>query len=72
MEVEHAPAALDNTGWDGMVFRAGETYDFTAWMRVRSESAMPVTVSLRGDDGSIIAENTITVSARHGRHTKPR
>ena len=46
-----------------MVFRAGETYDFTAWMRVRSESAMPVTVSLRGDDGSIIAENTITVSA---------
>jgi hypothetical protein len=24
---------------------------------------MPVTVSLRGDDGSIIAENTITVSA---------
>ena len=32
-------------------------------MRVRSESAMPVTVSLRGDDGSIIAENTITVSA---------
>ena len=63
VEVEHAPAALDNTGWDGMVFRAGETYDFTAWMRVRSESAMPVTVSLRGDDGSIIAENTITVSA---------
>ena len=54
VEVEHAPAALDNTGWDGMVFRAGETYDFTAWMRVRSESAMPVTVSLRGDDGSII------------------
>ena len=63
VEVEHAPAALDNTGWDGMVFHAGETYDFTAWMRVRSESAMPVTVSLRGDDGSIIAENTITVSA---------
>ena len=63
VEVEHAPAALDNTGWDGMVFRAGETYDFTAWMRVRSESAMPVTVSLRGDDGNIIAENTITVSA---------
>ena len=28
VEVEHAPAALDNTGWDGMVFRAGETYDF--------------------------------------------
>ena len=52
VEVEHAPAALDNTGWDGMVFHAGETYDFTAWMRVRSESAMPVTVSLRGDDGS--------------------
>ena len=25
----------------------------------RSESAMPMTVSLRGDDGSIIAENTI-------------
>ena len=62
VEVEHAPAALDSTGWDGMVFRAGETYDFTAWMRVRSESAMPVTVSLRGDDGNIIAENTITVS----------
>ena len=60
VEVEQAPASLENIGWDGMVFRAGETYDFSAWMRVRSESAMPVTVSLRGDDGNIIAENTIT------------
>ncbi|MEO2306486.1 alpha-L-arabinofuranosidase C-terminal domain-containing protein [Bifidobacterium longum] len=63
VEIEQAPAALDNTGWDGMVFHAGETYDFTAWMRVRSGSAMPVTVSLHGDDGSIISETTITVTA---------
>ena len=56
IEIEHAPAALDNTGWDGMVFRAGETYDFSAWLRLQSGVAVPLTVSLRNDDGDSIAE----------------
>ena len=68
IEIEHAPAALDNTGWDGMVFRAGETYDFSAWLRLQSGVAVPLTVSLRNDDGDSIAETTIDIE--HAAWTK--
>ena len=49
VEVEHAPAALDNTGWDGMVFRAGETYDFTAWMRISNNCEASTSGRRRSD-----------------------
>lgn len=66
VEVEHAPASLENIGWDGMVFRAGETYDFSAWMRISSNceaSALPVTVALIDDGGNTIAAQEITVDS---------
>ena len=70
VEVEQAPASLENIGWDGMVFRAGETYDFSAWMRISSNceaSALPVTVALIDDDGNAIAEQDITVDSNDWR-----
>ena len=66
VEVEQAPASLENIGWDGMVFRAGETYDFSAWMRISSNceaSALPVTVALIDDGGNTIAAQEITVDS---------
>ena len=70
VEVEQAPASLENIGWDGMVFRAGETYDFSAWMCISSNceaSALPVTVALIDDDGNAIAEQDITVDSNDWR-----
>ena len=70
VEVEQAPASLENIGWDGMVFRAGETYDFSAWMRISNNceaSALPVTVALIDDDGNAIAEQDITVDSNDWR-----
>lgn len=51
-----------------MVFRAGETYDFSAWLRLQSGVAVPLTVSLRNDDGDSIAETTIDIE--HAAWTK--
>ena len=66
VEVEQAPASLENIGWDGMVFQAGETYDFSAWMRISSNceaSAIPVTIALIDDGGNTIAAQEITVDS---------
>lgn len=61
IEVEQAPVALENVGWDGMVFRTGETYDCSAWMRVEAGASMPVTIALLGDDGNVLAETSVTI-----------
>lgn len=61
VEVEQAPVALENVGWDGMVFRAGETYDFSAWMRAEAGTVMPVEIALLDDHGDVLAETSITV-----------
>ena len=49
--VAGGPVGLENTGFDGMVFHAGETYRFSMWARSMSGGAMPVHVALAGGDG---------------------
>ncbi|NEG88784.1 alpha-L-arabinofuranosidase C-terminal domain-containing protein [Bifidobacterium aerophilum] len=53
--VDGGSPALENLGFDGMVFRAGETYHFSVWTRVHGNE-LPLTVSLRGDHGDPLAE----------------
>lgn len=53
--VDGGSPALENLGFDGMVFRAGETYHFSVWTRVHGNE-LPLTVSLRGDHGEPLAE----------------
>ena len=39
-------AGLSNTGYEGMVVRKGESYDFSIWLRCEDTDSMPVTVTL--------------------------
>ena len=67
IELDRAPAAMENTGWDGMVFRSGETYDFSAWMRIPQHcevTAMPITIALLDGAGNALAARDITVASR--------
>ena len=57
-----AAPALENLGFDGMVFRAGETYDFSLWTRAHGK-ALPVQVALIGDDGKPLAATVVTAPA---------
>ncbi|MBT1172769.1 alpha-L-arabinofuranosidase [Bifidobacterium sp. MA2] len=54
--------ALENVGFDGMTLRAGETYAFSVWTRAHGE-ALPVEVSLIGDDGVTLASATLEAPA---------
>lgn len=60
--VEGGAPALENLGFDGMVFRAGETYHVSVWTRAHGEQ-LPLHVSLIGDDGKPLAEATLTAPA---------
>ena len=57
-----AAPALENLGFDGMVLRAGETYDFSIWTRAHGK-ALPVQVALIGDDGKPLAATVVTAPA---------
>lgn len=61
VEVRNAPASLENVGFDGMVFRAGETYRCSLWTRVSGETgAMPIEIALIGDRGETLARAQVT------------
>ena len=60
--VAGGPVGLENTGFDGMVFHAGETYRFSMWARSTSDGAMPVHVALAGDDGEPLAGAELSVA----------
>ncbi|MCH9276578.1 alpha-L-arabinofuranosidase [Bifidobacterium amazonense] len=62
--VDGGPAALENIGFDGMVFRAGETYHFSVWTRAHGKE-LPLTVALRGDHGETLAEAALIAPASY-------
>jgi alpha-L-arabinofuranosidase len=53
-----APFGLSNVGFRGMGFRQGETYDFSADLRVAAGSPR-VTVELVGEDGTTLASGRL-------------
>ena len=65
-----AAPALENLGFDGMVFRAGETYDFSIWTRAHGK-ALPVQVALIGDDGKPLAATVVTARLQCLRRMDP-
>ncbi|KFI54218.1 alpha-L-arabinofuranosidase C-terminal domain-containing protein [Bifidobacterium callitrichos] len=66
-----AAPALENVGFDGMTFRAGETYDFSIWTRAHG-TALPIAITLIGDDGETLASATVhaPASAANGEWTQ--
>ncbi len=60
---------LQNDGFDGISVKAGEQYDFSAFMRLGGEEPMQVRVSLvghqpRGRQQRLLADDTLTVTSR--------
>jgi len=47
---------IKNTGFDGMVIRAGEKYNFSMFVRQLSSSPISLNISLQTPGGKIIAE----------------
>ncbi|RNL84721.1 alpha-N-arabinofuranosidase [Sinomicrobium pectinilyticum] len=54
---------LANSGFDGMVLKEGENYNFSVWSRLFSESAVPLRVELRDKEGKVYGHTTWTAES---------
>ncbi len=54
---------IRNYGFDGMVIKKGERYDFSLFARLISENPVELHISLQTPRDSIIAQNTLYVSS---------
>ena len=55
---------LINSGFDGIVVKAGEQYDFSIFARLLSDKSIPLTVSLRSNKGVVYGEATFSAEAK--------
>ncbi|MBU3821419.1 carbohydrate binding domain-containing protein [Flavobacteriaceae bacterium XHP0103] len=55
---------IQNTGYDGMVVKAGETYNFTIFAKQLSNNPISIHVSLQDSNGKILGENNIEVNTK--------
>ena len=65
VEVQTAPIALSNEGFDGMRIRADVDYRCSLWAWLRSDelSSMRIRVTLQDDDNQTLASEIVTVDA---------
>ncbi|NWJ52751.1 MAG: carbohydrate binding domain-containing protein [Bacteroidetes bacterium] len=54
---------LKNSGFDGIVVRAGEKYDFSVFVRQISDQSIPLQVKLLGKKGVVIGEATFSTQS---------
>ncbi|THU35999.1 alpha-N-arabinofuranosidase [Niastella caeni] len=54
---------LTNTGFDGIVVKAGETYDFSVFVKQLSGNAIPLTVYLKGKKDKLSNEATFNTQS---------
>jgi alpha-L-arabinofuranosidase len=55
---------LINSGFDGIVIKAGETYDFSVFLRQISDGPIPVSVTLQGKNGRVSGEATFLTQTK--------
>ena len=55
---------LRNEGYDGMVIRKGEEYDFSVFLRLMSEKVIPVKIQLTDEKKQVLAEAEITARSK--------
>ncbi|MDR6942604.1 alpha-L-arabinofuranosidase C-terminal domain-containing protein [Mucilaginibacter pocheonensis] len=55
---------LTNTGFDGIVVRAGEQYNFSAFARQLSDQSIPIQVKLQGKKGTVYGEATFSAQSK--------
>lgn len=54
---------LVNTGFDGMVIKAGEQYNFSLFAKLLSKQAVPLSIQLRNKKGELLSEVKLNVDA---------
>lgn len=55
---------LKNTGFDGMVVRAGDKYDLSLFARQLSDEPISIYVSLQTPKGKVLAENKLSIASK--------
>jgi len=55
LNTTQAGAGLVNSGWEGIVLKKGEKYNFSMFVKLLSSSGGGVTISLVGKDSSVLA-----------------
>lgn len=56
---------LKNPGFDGMVIRQGEQYNFSLYARQLSEKPINLEITLQGTKGEVFARETVTTSTNN-------
>jgi alpha-L-arabinofuranosidase len=54
---------IKNSGFDGIVVRAGEKYNFSVFARQLSNNPVSLTICLQNTKGEVLAENKLTTSS---------
>ncbi|MFT3753367.1 MAG: alpha-L-arabinofuranosidase C-terminal domain-containing protein [Paludibacter sp.] len=55
---------LKNSGFDGMVVKTGEKYNFSVFLRLLSENAVPFGVKLYNRKGKLLGETTLSATSK--------
>lgn len=55
---------IRNTGYEAMIIKGGEKYNFSMFARQISENPISIVVSLEGTEGKILAEDKITINSK--------
>jgi alpha-N-arabinofuranosidase len=55
---------LTNSGYDGIVIKAGEHYDFSIFVRQLSDKAIPLQVSLQSKNGTVYGEANLSTQTK--------
>ena len=55
---------LTNSGFDGIVVRAGEKYDFSVFIRQLSDKPIPMQVKLKSKNGTVCGEAAFTTETK--------
>ncbi|MDN5288503.1 MAG: alpha-L-arabinofuranosidase domain protein [Mucilaginibacter sp.] len=55
---------LSNSGFDGIVLKAGEKYDFSVFLKQLSDKSIPVLVKLEGKKGTVYGEATFATQTK--------
>lgn len=58
---------IKNYGYDGMVVKAGDKYNFSMFARQLSEAPISLTISIQTRSGKILAESTVSTSSNDWR-----
>ncbi len=56
---------LKNSGFDGMVIKAGEQYNFSLFARQLSGSPIELSLSLQTRKGDVLAKGSVTINAKN-------